>query len=742
VYSCDTCHDLVNGPPARNPFGTAFANNGHTWNATLANLDSDSDGANNGAELGDPDGDGTPTPGAQVTNPGDPSSKPLATAPNITTQPASQTVTAGANVTFTVGASGTAPLSYQWRKNGGNIAGATRSSLTLSSVTSSDAGSYTVQVSNSAGSATSTAATLTVNPAAVAPSITTQPASQTVTAGANVTFTAAANGTAPLSYQWRKNGGNIAGATGTSLVLNSVTGSDAGSYTVRVSNSAGSATSATATLTVNPVVIAPSITTQPASQTVTAGANVTFTVGANGTAPLSYQWRKNGGNIAGATGSSLALNNVATTDAGSYTVQVSNSAGSATSATATLTVNALVTVPSITTQPANQTVTAGANVSFTVGASGTAPLSYQWRKNGADLIGATDSSLVRNNVTSTDAGTYAVRVSNAAGSVMSANATLTVNPAPIAPSITTQPASQTVTAGANVTFTVVASGSAPLSYQWRKNGGNIPGATGNSLALNNVATADAGDYTVQVSNSAGSVTSAAATLTVNVAPVVLSIGLVSPTNGASFVAPANVELTAMVSSPSGVTAVDFFDGTNLCGTATEAPYSMMASNLSEGQHLLSAVVTDSEGRMAVSEPVMIMVASTPPTPPSPAPNSIVEIVTPANGETFNAPARIILSAQIDTPRNSVSKVEFFSGSTRLGAGTRLSERDDDERSSNREGGTAYVLVWSRVPAGSYDLRAEVSFRGRRSDSVSSAPVHVTVTGTSGWSREDDDEHDR
>jgi hypothetical protein len=403
-YGCDTCHDLVRGAPARNPFGTAFANNGHAWNAALANLDSDGDGANNGVELGDPDGDGTPTSGAQVTNPGDPSSKPSATAPSITTQPVSRTVTEGANVTFTVGASGTSPLSYQWRKNGGNIAGATGSSLALNSVTSSDAGSYTVQVSNSAGSATSATATLTVNPAAVAPSITTQPASQTVTAGANVTFTAAANGTAPLSYQWRKNGGNIAGATGTSLALTSVTSSDAGSYTVRVSNSAGSVTSATATLTVNPAVVAPTITTQPASQSVSAGANVTFTVGASGTAPLSYQWRKNGGNIAGATGSSLALNNVATSDAGSYTVQVSNSAGSATSANATLTVNALVTVPSITTQPASQTVTAGANVTFTVGANGTAPLSYQWRKNGTDLIGATDSSLVRNNITSADAG--------------------------------------------------------------------------------------------------------------------------------------------------------------------------------------------------------------------------------------------------------------------------------------------------------------------------------------------------
>ncbi len=174
-----------------------------------------------------------------------------ATTPSITTQPASQTVTAGSSVTFSVVASGTAPLSYQWKLGGSNISGATAASYTIASVQSANAGSYTVTVTNSAGSVTSNAAILTVNATATPPSITTQPASQTVTAGSSVTFSVAATGTSPLSYQWKLGGSNISGATAASYTIASVQSANAGSYTVTVTNSAGSVTSNAAILTVN-----------------------------------------------------------------------------------------------------------------------------------------------------------------------------------------------------------------------------------------------------------------------------------------------------------------------------------------------------------------------------------------------------------------------------------------------------------------------------------------------------------
>src|SRR5947209_7921948 len=160
--------------------------------------------------------------------------------PSIATQPTNQTVTAGQTATFMVVASGTAPLSYQWQKNGANISGATSSSYTTPAATTSDSGStFDIVVSNSAGTVTSNAATLTVNAAAVAPTITTQSVTQTVTAGQTATFTVVASVTAPLSYQWQRNGANISGATSSSYTTPATTTSDSGStFDVVVNNTA------------------------------------------------------------------------------------------------------------------------------------------------------------------------------------------------------------------------------------------------------------------------------------------------------------------------------------------------------------------------------------------------------------------------------------------------------------------------------------------------------------------------
>lgn len=357
--------------------------------------------------------------------------------------------------------------------------------------------------------------------------ITTQPQSQTVNAGSTVNFSVAATGSS-LSYQWKKNGANITGATTDTLTLANVQAADAADYTVVVSNNFSSDTSATATLT---VIVPPSITTQPQSQTKNYGATATFTVVASGTSP-TYQWQKNGvnlsngGNVSGARTATLTLTSVTQNDAANYRVIVSNAAGSATSSAATLT----VVDPIITSQPQSQSIAVGNPVTFSVTAIGTAPLSYQWRKNGANISGATSASYTISSVQSSDAGNYTVVVSNSNGSVTSSTATLTVNVFP--PSITTQPASQSVSPGANVTFNVTASGTPPLSYQWKFNGANISGATGNSYTKNNVQSTDQGNYAVVVSNPYGSATSANAVLTVKVT-------IILDNTNAAFVASAN-----------------------------------------------------------------------------------------------------------------------------------------------------------------------------------------------------------
>ena len=437
---------------------------------------------------------------------------------------------------------------------------------------------------------------------------------------------------------------------------------------------------------------------------------------------------KNGANITGASSSTLALTAVTSANAGSYTVRVSNSAGPVTSAAAVLTVNAAVVAPAITTQPASQTVTAGANVSFSVVATGTAPLSYQWMKNGANITGASSSTLALSGGDEANAGSYTVRVSNSAGPVTSAAAVLTVNAAGTAPTITLQPISQTVTAGANVTFMVAASGTTPLSYQWMKNGANITGATGPSYVLMAVSLANAGSYSVKLSNSVGSVTSSAAILTVNPAPAVLNIALTSPTNGQSFIAPADVPLQVAITPATGIASVQYFDhGTNLLGTVTTAPFSMTASNLLAGNYVLTAQVTDSTGATDISEPVTLAINTTQPPSTNPAP--VVQITTPRDGATYYAPARVLLVAQA-SDNGSVTKVEFFSGSTRIGVGVAFrSEEDDDEHDggddeSVSQRATMYFLVLNRVPAGQYSITAQAT--DNLGAVTTSEPVRIVV----------------
>ena len=185
--------------------------------------------------------------------------------------------------------------------------------------------------------------------------------------------------------------------------------------------------------------------------------------------------------------------------------------------------------PSITTQPSNQTVTLGQTAAFTVTASGTAPLSYQWRKNTTNISGATAASYTTPATSSADNATkFDVVVSNSAGSITSAQATLTVNAAPVAPTITTQPVNQTVTAGQTATFSVAASGTAPLSYQWQMNGSNISAATAATYTTPVTAVANSGEqFRVVVSNSVGSIPSNTALLTVNPGSSISSVDVIT-----------------------------------------------------------------------------------------------------------------------------------------------------------------------------------------------------------------------
>lgn len=269
---------------------------------------------------------------------------PIITTPTISDQPDSVRVPPGTDVTFTVGlASNTnapGPFTYQWRFYGINIPGATSPTLTLTNVQTNLTGHYVVLIKNPRGAITSDVATLEV---LTPPVIVTQPVGSTNLVGDLVTFTVEAIGSTNLSYHWRFNGTNLPGIFTNSLTVDSVTVTNAGDYSVIISNLVGMAVSSNATLAVSS---APVIITPPAARIVNAAAPVTFSIMVLGDAPFTYQWRLNGTNIPGATGASYTVGAATPSHQGLYSVVVGNALGSDTSRPARLTVLPLsVVVP-------------------------------------------------------------------------------------------------------------------------------------------------------------------------------------------------------------------------------------------------------------------------------------------------------------------------------------------------------------------------------------------------------------
>jgi hypothetical protein len=441
-------------------------------------------------DLNDSDGDGIPDLTDSLDQP-----------PAITSQPKSQDVKIGESVVFNVVANGTPPLSYQWRKNGNNIPGATQSSYSISNLRQSHFADYSVVVSNSTGSVTSDNAVLTQIIESLPVSIVMQPDSVVAAVGENASFEVSAIGSGTLRYQWKKNGLNIAGATLEHYTINNIKQSHFGSYSVRVYNDNSSATSDTVTLTKKTVNSPPKFLSQPKSQELEKGVNVLLSAEVEGSSPIFYQWVKDEQNIPGATLNTYTINNFQARHVGSYYLIARNAAGESISATAeiTLLADAIIELTGIEL----------------IGKK-TIRINYQISPEADYAIEASTDLIAWEPVfESTSSGLAEFFVTSVRGDLGKRFYRLDVKGEPAAPPIIVeQPSNKIVVVGETAIFRAKVESETSVKYQWYKNNIKIENATATELIIDNVNFSDAASYNLVVSNEGGLVVSDTAKLTV------------------------------------------------------------------------------------------------------------------------------------------------------------------------------------------------------------------------------------
>ncbi len=337
--------------------------------------------------------------------------------PQFTQSPSDLRLCAGQPATFTAVATGIEPITYQWRKDGVPIVGATSTTLSFPFVLPSDEASYDVLVRSPCGASASSPADLFVG---LGPRVTLEPVGDVVLEGGSVTFAVDGVGVGTISVVWRKDGSPVPGGNLRFLTLDELEPEDAGVYDALLTDECGTVVSAGAVLDVE---FAPRVTSSPQSGPACVGQTLMLSVMADGTAPLAYQWRKDGQSLSGETTPSLSVASFEASDAGSYDVVITNAFGSVTTGGAMIT---SAVTPTIVSQPSGAFRCERSTVVFEAVAAGTEPLIYQWRKDGTPIDGANHSVLTLSAIEMSDAGFYDVVVTNLCGSVASFVANLGV----------------------------------------------------------------------------------------------------------------------------------------------------------------------------------------------------------------------------------------------------------------------------------------------------------------------------
>jgi hypothetical protein len=428
--------------------------------------------------------------------------------PDITTQPIDLTISQGSSATFSVQATGQ-NLSYQWKRNGVDISNARSISYTVSSTSIATAGEYSVVVSSDNGSqpVASRAAKLIV----------TFPLDDlTIKENTSPVLRVVVDGTG-LKYQWLKDRMPLRGQTNSTLTIKDITVDQAGTYSVEVTDANGNKfTSQTSKVTVKAVL--PEIISQPGNVSVYETGKATMRVTVKGSGHR-YQWKKNGVNIPGETKNTLLLNDAILSDAGEYTVSITNPVGTVTSRAARLRIltfnsnpSGATARPTITSHPISQTVVDGVRLSLSVKASG-GGLLYQWTKNRKNITGANQSSYTIPSASATASGDYAVIVYNSLGTVTSNIARIAIS----APEIDVQqPAGSSLVSGTSkISFGTTKRTSAGIRRTFTIRNTGTTKLTGISFSKQG---SHRGEFTVTQSNLREVAPRASATFTVTFKP--------------------------------------------------------------------------------------------------------------------------------------------------------------------------------------------------------------------------------
>jgi hypothetical protein len=431
---------------------------------------------------------------------------------DISTQPTTQTICEGEDVTFTATTEGDF-LNYLWLEDESLMIGETDPNLTIISPTYPHSIEYKLVAYNVCNNDTSNGVYVDIN---TFPLIDGQPIDLQECFGTDVALYAYATGTTETFYQWYNEDNNpLLGETNASLEIDMIA-NDTAHFYCSMTNICGTAYSDTVEVF---TLMAPEITQQPVGGTICVGDNITLQAKANGSDPLYYQWLfndsdVNGGNISGDESQNITITSITEGQAGTYTCNVSNMCGFIITDEAEVIVN---TPPVTTEQPEDIVVCEAEELLININYSGTEPISFEWYLLESETLLGSDANYYTENADPANSGSYYCILENSCAEI--STDTITVEILAL-PQITTHPEDESVCEGEYASMFVDASGAEPLDFLWYRNESSVSSQTNSILEYPSAQVNQTGIYFCRVSNICGYDDSGTAILTIGTEPAI------------------------------------------------------------------------------------------------------------------------------------------------------------------------------------------------------------------------------